>query len=126
MESTEPVEGGILTPNYTQIPNVLIDWLMAELPGAELKVALYIARRTFGFHADSAEISLSQFERGLRNYEGEILDRGTGLSSRPVREAIKSLEAKGIIICERRPETSGPDKPTVYTLIIPPITSFQH
>jgi hypothetical protein len=40
---------GFLKPNYTQVPDVILDELMANLTGAELKVLLYIVRRTFGF-----------------------------------------------------------------------------
>lgn len=40
---------GFLKPNYTQVPDVILDELMANLTGAELKVLLYIVRRTSGF-----------------------------------------------------------------------------
>jgi hypothetical protein len=40
---------GFLSPRYTQVPDELFDELMAYLSGAELKVLLYIIRRTFGF-----------------------------------------------------------------------------
>src|ERR671917_470428 len=40
---------GFLSPRYTQVPNELFDELMVHLSGAELKVLLYVIRRTFGF-----------------------------------------------------------------------------
>ena len=43
---------GFDSPNYTQVPDILFDERMAHLSGAELKVLLYIIRRTFGFKKD--------------------------------------------------------------------------
>ncbi len=40
---------GFISPRYTQVPDALFDELMAYLSGAELKVLLYIIRRTLGF-----------------------------------------------------------------------------
>lgn len=40
---------GFQLPTYTPTPNVLFDGLMDRLTGAELKVLLYIVRRTLGF-----------------------------------------------------------------------------
>ena len=56
---------GFRSPNYTQVPDELFDELMSELSGAELKVLLYIIRRTFGFKKDSDNISLSQICNGI-------------------------------------------------------------
>ncbi len=41
--------GGFDAPHYTQTPDVLFDELLPYLSEAELKVLLYIIRRTFGF-----------------------------------------------------------------------------
>ena len=38
-----------LIPNSTQIPDVILDRWLARLNGAEFKVVMYIARRTYGF-----------------------------------------------------------------------------
>ena len=51
---------GFRSPNYTMVPDDLFDDLMAGLSGAELKVLLYIIRRTFGFKKHSDDISLNQ------------------------------------------------------------------
>ena len=40
---------GFRSPSYTQVPDELFDELLVELSGGELKVLLYIIRRTFGF-----------------------------------------------------------------------------
>lgn len=39
----------IAPPNYTQIPNIILDRL-SDLTGAQLKVMLLVCRETFGFH----------------------------------------------------------------------------
>jgi hypothetical protein len=87
-----------LIPNSTQIPDVILDRWMAELSGAEFKVLLYIARRTYGFGKDSDAISLNQLARGIRRRDGTWLDRGTGLSRSGVKAACSSLIAKGLVI----------------------------
>src|SRR5690349_6100842 len=93
---------GFRSPNYTQVPDELFDELLADLSGAELKVLLYIIRRTFGFKKDSDSISLSQITSGIETRDGEVLDRGTGLSKASVANAVKSLEARGVILRTRR------------------------
>jgi DNA-binding transcriptional ArsR family regulator len=87
-----------LIPNSTQIPDVILDHWMAELSGAEFKVVLYIARRTYGFGKDSDTISLSQIATGLRRRDGRVLDRGTGASRSSVARSLKALEERGLVL----------------------------
>lgn len=47
-------------PNYTMIPNILLDKQMAEMGEAELRVVLAIARKTLGWHKEIDTISFSQ------------------------------------------------------------------
>ena len=93
---------GFTSPHYTQVPDELFDTLMVELSGAELKVLLYIIRRTFGFKRDSDTISLSQMLGGLKSRDGRQLDRGVGISKRSLLAALRSLHERGIIVTERR------------------------
>ncbi len=86
-----------LIPNSTQIPDVILDQWMAELSGAELKIVLYIARRTFGFGKESDNISLNQMAQGIKKRDGTVLDRGTGLSVSSVARAVKTLEEQNIL-----------------------------
>jgi hypothetical protein len=88
----------VLIPNSTQIPDVIFDRWMAELSGAEFKVLLYIARRTYGFGKDADNISLNQLARGIRRRDGTWLDRGTGLSRSGVKAACSCLITKGLVI----------------------------
>jgi hypothetical protein len=46
MEVSMPKFQGFASPNYAQVPDALFDELLPDLSGAELKVLLYIIRRT--------------------------------------------------------------------------------
>jgi hypothetical protein len=111
---------GFSSPNYTMVPDQLFDELMHTLSGAELKVLLYIIRRTFGFKKEYDAISLSQIAGGIRTRDGRVLDRGTGLSKSTVAEAVKSLEAKGAVIRNRRTSATNGDEATTYSLNLAP------
>jgi hypothetical protein len=91
---------------------------MARLAPAELKVTLYVARRTFGFKKGSDRISASQFERGITKGGGQILDYGTGLSRRAVYLALDSLTKKGILLRSRHSSPEHGDEPNEYALNI--------
>ncbi len=105
-------------PNYTQVPDALFDELLAYLSGTELKVLLYIMRRTFGFKRDSDQISLSQMLTGIVKRNGERLDHGTGVSKPSLLRALRSLQEKNILITERCRSVDRGDEPTVYRLNI--------
>jgi len=105
---------GYSSPNYTPVPDELFDEQLPSLSGAELKVILYIIRRTFGFKKNSDNISLNQLLNGITTREGEILDRGTGLSKKTLLETIKNLVGKSLIITERKRSEERGDEPTTY------------
>ncbi len=107
---------GIESPNYTQIPNVYLDELMADLTGAEFKVLMYITRRTFGFGKKSDNISLNQIANGIIKKDDSILDKGTGLSVRQVKYTIKILIDKEIIIKVKRASKEKGLEATNYSL----------
>ncbi len=113
--STQPFEG-YAGPNFTPIPDQLFDEQLVDLSGAELKVLLYIMRRTFGFKRDADAISLSQMLNGIVTKDGRILDRGTGLSKPTLLQAFRSLVEKNIIITQRRRSEERGDEPTIYRL----------
>src|SRR4051812_21460438 len=107
---------GYASPNYTPVPDELFDEQLPDLSGAELKVLLYVIRRTFGFKRESDNISLSQMLNGLRTWDGRQLDRGVGLTKKTLLLAIKSLEEKHIVFTERRRSAEKGDEPTSYRL----------
>lgn len=105
-------------PTYTTIPNEMIDTLMAGLSGAEFKVLVYVARRTFGFHRDAAGISFSQLCTGLVTRDGRRLDCGTGLGRSTVQAAVESLETAGYLVVRRNTGKNGALASNTYTLLV--------
>jgi len=114
--ANRPKFPGFLRPTYTPVPDEVFDVLMDTLTGAELKVVLYICRRTFGFKKDADDISINQMIKGITTKEGKVLDRGTGLSRDSVTRVIRSLEDKGVIVRIRRRSTEKGDEATTYAL----------
>jgi phage replication O-like protein O len=110
---------GFQFPNTTQIPNEVFDTLMPHLSGGELKVLLYICRRTFGFRKDSDSISLTQIAHGITTRAGRVLDQGTGLSKRHVINALKALEKRNIITVTRKVDETGLNEVNTYSLNMP-------
>lgn len=107
---------GFSSPNSTAVPDEFFDVLAPELSEAELRVALYIIRRTFGFKKDSDAISLKQMVEGITTKEGRVLDRGTGMSRPGVTKGIRGLEAKGIIVTTHHSSKTRGYEATTYAL----------
>jgi DNA-binding transcriptional ArsR family regulator len=106
-------------PNYTPTPNVLFDELLPELSGAELKVVLYLIRRTFGFHRATDSVSLTQFCEGITTRDGRRLDHGTGLARSSASKALAALEQRGLIVAERAEQQHGGAAVNLYRLNLP-------
>jgi hypothetical protein len=107
---------GFASPSFTQVPDELFDALLPTLADCELRVLLYIVRRTFGFKRDADTISLSQLVSGITTRDGQVLDRGTGLSKATVARGLKGLRDKGVIDAHRNRSASRGDEPTTYRL----------
>lgn len=107
---------GFRSPNYTAVPDELFDELLPELTGAELKVLLYICRRTFGFKKGSDTISLAQMLHGIQTRDGRVLDRGVGLSKKTLLQALQSLRDRSIILTARQYSVEKGNEPTAYAL----------
>ena len=84
-------------PHFLMLPEVFSDKYMAYLSGAEVKILIYLFRRTLGFGRREDDISISQMANGLKAENGTIFDHGTGLSKDTVVQAIKSLIKKNMI-----------------------------
>jgi biotin operon repressor len=91
-----------LIPNSSQIPNMILDFVLPRISEAEARCLLYICRRTFGFHKEEDNISLSQFENGIKTSQNRRLDFGTGLSRPAVNTAIQNLISVGVIFVQQR------------------------
>jgi len=99
--------GGILVPSAFQVPNEIIDdgWLK-ELGGAEVKVLLYIIRKTFGYNKIAGDqIPLSQ------------IVGSTGLSRQSALSAIAVLEACELVRVVRGKAADGTKTVNFYKLI---------
>lgn len=99
-ERTPQVEDG-----YTRVANALIESLArARLNGRELSVALAVVRLTYGFQKRSDRIAASQ------------LAGVTGIPAKKIGPLLASLEAKHVLVVERRGSgripTIGIDKRT--------------
>jgi phage replication O-like protein O len=112
----QPPFQGFRSPNTTPIPDEVFDALLADLSGAELKVLLYICRRTFGFKKESDAISLHQIAEGIFTRAGKMIDRGTGLSKRHVQRALKRLEEQQIVEVRRVMSPDGVNEINTYSL----------
>jgi replication protein O/DnaA-like protein len=110
---------GFQFPTTTPVPDEVFDVLMPQLSGAELKVLLYICRRTFGFKKESDTISLHQIAHGITTRDGRVLDGGTGLCKRHVIRALKVLEKKNIIKVTRKVDETGLNEVNTYSLNMP-------
>lgn len=98
------------------MPDVVFDELAPQLTEAELRVLLYIIRRTFGFKKNADTISLKQMAEGITTREGHILDRGTGLSKSATARGVKGLIENGVIRAVRKRSKERGDEATTYAL----------
>lgn len=99
--------GGIVVPNAFQIPNEIVDegWLR-ELGGAEVKVLVFIIRKTFGFNKIAGDqIPLSQ------------IIQATGLSRQTAVSAVAVLEKCEMIKVIRGQSEDGTKRVNFYRLI---------
>lgn len=95
---------GYEVPHYTQVPDVLFDEHLRHLSGAEVKLLLWIVRKTFGYGKRADDISLGQ------------LANGTGLGISSVKRSVKDLEAKGLILVKRDLTKVGDSAVNTYAL----------
>jgi hypothetical protein len=108
--------GGFREPRYTPIPDEFLDDVAPNLTEAELRVALYVLRRTFGFKKQADAISLSQMSEGIRTKDGKVLDHGTGMSRSAVWRGAKGLVEKGVLAVQKRLSPDGDNETNVYQL----------
>ena len=114
---------GLRIPNSTQMPNEVLDNYIADLNEAELKVLLYLVRKTFGYNKVMGDaIALSQFMNGTKRKDGTIQDRGTGLSKTSILQALGTLEKIGFVEITKKSKEDGSKDTSFYRLKIEEIT----
>jgi len=109
---------GFVNPTTTPTPDLLFDHIMQDLNESELKVLLYIIRRTYGFKKNTDDISLNQLVDGITTKDGRVLDRGTGLSKSTVKRSLQSLKEKNLIDATQNQDPQKGNLPTTYSLKI--------
>jgi predicted transcriptional regulator len=107
---------GFANPTTTPTPDLLFDHIMQDLNESELKVLLYIIRRTYGFKKNTDDISINQLVDGIKTKDGKVLDRGTGLSKSTVKRALQSLKEKNLIDATQNQDPKRGNLPTTYSL----------
>jgi len=109
---------GFSKPNTTPTPNQFYDEVLAKVkPVSELKVILYVIRRTYGWGKFVDRISQSQFKDGING-----LDNGTGLSGPSVTRGLQAAVEHGYlaryVVC-RKCKNVVDDRVTVEKLMKP-------
>lgn len=93
---------------FTATPNAYYDEWMPILSNVEWRVLCCVVRRTAGYHLAAAPISLSLFQTA------------TGITHRTqLSQAIKSLEARGLLTLTRQRTAQGGHAATLYTPLVP-------
>lgn len=92
-----------LISNSVQLPNAIVDELMAQMTEAQLKCYLLVLRKTVGWHKERDGISISQFLK----FSG-IKKRQT------VNAALRFLMHAGLV-----ESVQVPGKPTLYSIALP-------
>jgi hypothetical protein len=107
---------GFTSPNGTIVPDDVFDVLAPELTEAELRVLLYVIRKTFGWKKNEDAISISQMVNGVKTRDGRIIDKGTGMSKSAVWRGANGLVAKGILNRQQSQSENGEYETNVYSL----------
>ncbi|MDP9349929.1 MAG: replication protein [Chloroflexota bacterium] len=116
-----PTDYGVPAPYaFTPVPNQVFDVLLPHLKERHLKTLLYITHHTSGLKRRHADITRSQMLRGTITPDHRILDRGVGISERPLDAALKDLAEMGVIFREEQRSPQGGALPTRYGLNVAP------
>ena len=107
IQSRENSAKRIFAPNYTQVPNILLDHWISILSGSQFKVLMCLCRKTFGFHKKWDQISLTQ------------LEKMAALSRTVIIECLNVLIFHGLVIKTKiNNQNHGGNETSAYELII--------
>ncbi len=123
---------------WTAVPDVLLDYWLPRLSGAEQKIILYIVRHTNGYHREKAQISESRFLNGTLSADGRRLDWGAGVGADALADALRAggkprtgsdrkerakrpnLVSRGLVLVERARAPHGGCETNRYSLNLAP------
>ncbi len=91
-------------PKHVQVPDELFDVLLPDLNAGQLKVVLFICRRTFGYGINSTPLRRAD------------IVQGAGLSESKLKLALKQLKEYGVIAVEERRSPERGSEASVYRL----------
>ena len=102
-----PALNGFALPNYTDIPNLIFDHWIQQLPGDHFKVYAFIAYKT---------LKLTIHSNGYGSVSNESISTGVALSPDEVEQITEDLLSEGLILKRKffDKKTGG----TLYTLDI--------
>ena len=85
----------LVKKKYTKVPNEFLEALI-QLPfrGCEFQAALFIIRKTVGFHKEQDEISISQFEKALQRSRPTIIKALKNLQLVKVAKLVRQSKSK--------------------------------
>jgi len=107
---------GFGVPTFTQVPDDFIDEVAPRLREGELRVMLYVIRRTYGFGKLADRISINQLCNGIMTRDGRRLDWGTGMSRSAVRRGVDGCIKKGLLTVTREQSKNGEFETNLYAL----------
>jgi len=107
---------GYRGPRFTPIPDEFLDHQLADLTSAEAKVMLFLFRKTYGYRKSGDRVSFAQLQHGTVSGNGQIIDRGTGLSKATIWRALKGLQRKGLIEVHRQKTRAGDPEVNYYRI----------
>ena len=109
--------GGFSIPNGTYVPDEVFDVLMPRLSDIELRVLLYIIRRTFGFKKGADDISLKQMVEGIQPAMAACWTVAVACHVPSVSKAVRGLAKKNIVTATANYSPQRGNEATTYTLV---------
>lgn len=91
-------ERGSALPNVFPMPNCYLDELLPLLTPDEFVILAYTIRRAFAAEHRATRIVFAQYVSGTRDREGNLLDRGTGLSEYRIQRALSALTTHQLVL----------------------------
>lgn len=87
---------------FIPFPCIIVEQWLTTLSHNELRVLIYICRRTWYYRKEADTITLDQFVNGVTARNGTKVDSGCGCSQSSVQRALASLEKHGLVRIQRR------------------------
>ncbi len=98
------------TTLYVPVPDEVFDVLLPDLNGTDLKVLLFIVRRTLGVGRPTAAIGKREMAEGLRT------PSGNGPSEEQIKDSLRKLKDHNVIVVDRQKGPEGADRANQYRL----------